>query len=173
METTEFNRSVSILNDFNTDEVAQCKPSTDEMIYANSHMVNNEVEFVSSNNFVPLGRKPALPPKPPNRPKLNLTRPKEFAQTAFIFKTNGKSSPKEKDPAEMSVKERSALFENSFDANTKKIAPKTPVRMSIPNRSSNIIQHHVHTSTQTAVHQKPAHCGNPYLCKVHNSIWFH
>lgn len=73
----------------------------------------NGSDGVSSNQncSVPSGRKPALPPKP-KPPKLELSKSKGFVQTAraAIF---DRKSPSNKDPAELSLKERLALFEKN------------------------------------------------------------
>lgn len=84
------------------------------MIYANSNVINcNGSDSVSSNQncAVPSGRKPALPPKP-KPPKFELNKSKGFVQTAraAIF---DRKSPSNKDPAELSLKERLALFEKN------------------------------------------------------------
>lgn len=86
-----------------------------EMIYANGNVIKrSEMESISSkvkNISVPLGRKPALPPKPPNRLQLTNMKPKGFVHNACVAIFDRKSPQSKKDPAEMSLKERLALFE--------------------------------------------------------------
>lgn len=93
-----------------------------EMIYANGNVIRrNEVESISTkvkNISVPLGRKPALPPKPPKRLELTNMKPKGFVHNACVAIFDRKSPQNKKDPAEMSLKERLALFEEKNKATT-------------------------------------------------------
>lgn len=85
-----------------------------EMIYANSNVIGcSEVDSVYrkvKNISVPSGRKPALPPKPPKR--------LGFVHNACVAIFDRKSPQNRKDPAEMSLKERLALFEEKNKAST-------------------------------------------------------
>lgn len=82
------------------------------MIYANNKVIIlNESHVAHSNKSVPSGRKPALPPKP-----LSLLEPNQKQFMQLIKKDQ--VTPREesvlderRDPAEMSLKERLALFE--------------------------------------------------------------
>lgn len=88
-----------------------------ETIYANSNIKGHiEPENIPS-IFVPSGRKPALPPKPPKL-ELKLSTRKGIVQTKCDRKSTNK-----KDPAEMSLKERLALFEKNKGIALLPIAP--------------------------------------------------
>lgn len=119
----------------------------------------NGVNNNNSNNIaVPSGRKPALPPKPPNPLRLSLVKPKGYACMAI---TNKKSPPGKKDPAEMSLKERLALFEKNKSAIG---SPKmTSISKHKMNGTGNLkpSSETVHTSTlmKTVNQQKQIICG--------------
>lgn len=92
-------------------------------------------EKIISNNSVPVGRKPALPPKPPNPLRLSLLKPKGYS--CITANHNGKLGKIKIDPAELSLKERLALFEKNKNA---VIVPETlgnkkQIRMSAPVKS--------------------------------------
>ncbi|XP_055306773.1 uncharacterized protein LOC129571040 [Sitodiplosis mosellana] len=90
-----------------------------EMVYANSNVIRrSEVESSVKTISVPLGRKPALPPKPPKRLELKNARQKGFVHNACAAIFDRMSPPDRKDPAEMSLKERLALFEKKNKVNT-------------------------------------------------------
>lgn len=111
-----------------------------EIIYANSNVIKlNEgdglVENTLNNNAVPSGRKPALPPKPFSKigtTSLSILKPKGLVQSAkavFFDKSPLLNSPPGKrDPAEMSLKERLALFEKNKGS---ALIPKAPLAMSV------------------------------------------
>lgn len=85
---------------------------------------------MGSNNSVPIGRKPALPPKPPNPLRLSLLKPKGYS--CITENSNGKSSKIKLDPAELSLKERLALFEKNKVAVPGALSNKTQLKMSVP-----------------------------------------
>lgn len=108
-----------------------------EIIYANSNVSNRtEGENTLNNNAVPSGRKPALPPKPSSRigtASLSILKPKKGlvqSARAVFFDKNPllKSPPGKRDPAEMSLKERLALFEKNKGS---ALIPKAPLAMSV------------------------------------------
>lgn len=108
-----------------------------ETIYANSNVIKrNEgdglLESSLNNNAIPPGRKPALPPKPSSQVQTNTSKAKNFVQSAraAIFVRNPllRSPPGKKDPAEMSLKERLALFERNKGS---ALMPKAPLAMSV------------------------------------------
>lgn len=93
------------------------------------------VENALNNNAIPIGRKPALPPKPSNRfgsTSLSILRPKGFVQSAraafFDRSPLLKSPPGKRDPAEMTLKERLALFEKNKGS---ALVPKAALGMSV------------------------------------------
>lgn len=99
-----------------------------EMIYANNSVIKcSRMENALRNDSVPSGRKPALPPKPPNKAALFLGKPKGFVQSARAAIFDRKSPQGKVDPAEMTLKERLALFEKNKGA---ALMPKTPLAMS-------------------------------------------
>lgn len=171
MKDIEFDDGEPILKDPNPDEndTEPIKNVRPETIYANSNVIkqNETYENGTHDTSVPSGRKPALPPKPPNPLRLSLVKPKGYACMAII---NKKSPPGKKDPAEMSLKERLALFEKNKGAI---VVPKSSLGLSVPakqtlNITSNGTGHlkasHVetmHTSTliKTVNQQKPIICG--------------
>ncbi|XP_031627314.1 uncharacterized protein LOC116343419 [Contarinia nasturtii] len=104
---------VSITANLDEDEVE--KPINFETIYANSNIIKREPHNICTvkNTAVPVGRKPALPPKPQKNFELNITKSKGFVQNACAAIFDRKSPPNKKDPAEMSLKERLALFEKN------------------------------------------------------------
>lgn len=131
--------NISILSERNDDsENIDC--GNLEIIYANSNVIKrNEgdglVENTLNNNAVPSGRKPALPPKPSSRigtTSLSILKPKglvQSAKAAFFDKSPLlKSPPGKRDPAEMSLKERLALFEKNKGS---ALIPKAPLAMSV------------------------------------------
>lgn len=92
-----------------------------EMIYANSIVINgnNDLQYDShstKNSSVPFGRKPALPPKPRKCSEANIIKPGGLVNNACAAIFDRKLTPIQKDPAEMSLKERLALFEKNNDA---------------------------------------------------------
>lgn len=91
------------------------------MVYANSNVMkfSKVISNTSKSISIPLGRKPALPPKPPKRLELKNIKPKGVVHDACASVFDRKSPPSIKDPAEMSLKERLALFEK------KTLIPKT------------------------------------------------
>lgn len=104
---------VSVAENFNEDKVE--KPINFETIYANSNVIKREPQTICvvKNCAVPVGRKPALPPKPQKIFELNITKSKRFVNNACAAIFDRKSPPSKKDPAEMSLKERLALFEKN------------------------------------------------------------
>lgn len=104
-----------------------------ETIYANSNVIkrNGCVESSFNNNAIPAGRKPALPPKPSSRVQTNGTsKTKQLVQTACAaIAPLLKSPPGKRDPAELSLKERLALFEKNKGS---AIMPKAALGMSVP-----------------------------------------
>lgn len=159
----DFDDGEPILNELNSDETEPYEHPQPETIYANSNVIkqNETYENGSHNHPVPSGRKPALPPKPPNALRLSLVKPKGYAAMAIV---NRRSPPGKKDPAEMSLKERLALFEKNKGAI---VVPKGLHGLSVPTKQmSNETSHtkslHVlHTSTliKTVNQQKPIICG--------------
>lgn len=111
-----------------------------EIIYANSNVIKSNgngglTENTLNSSAIPLGRKPALPPKPSNRlgtTSLSILRPKELVQSAraAFFERSPllKSPPGKRDPAEMSLKERLALFEKNKGA---ALVPMAALGMSV------------------------------------------
>lgn len=99
-----------------------------EMIYANNSVIKcNKSKNSLKSDTIPVGRKPALPPKPPNRAVLILGKPKGFVQSARAAIFDRKTLHGRIDPAEMSLKERLALFEkNKGNA----LVPKASLAMS-------------------------------------------
>lgn len=89
-------------------------------IYANTNMLAMN-DYANANCTTPMGRKPALPPKPSsqaNTMKRNRSTTVATVPTVPVpppppaTHPNGECSAR-KDPAEMSLKERLALFEQS------------------------------------------------------------
>lgn len=97
-----------------------------ETIYANSnvikHIESENVTSVLKNASVPIGRKPALPPKP-QKLELNVSS----IQLVKCAASCGQKSSDKKDPAEMSLKERLALFEKNKGI---ALIPMAPLGMS-------------------------------------------
>lgn len=136
--------NISVLTERNSDEIDAHNNGIGngklEIIYANSNIIKrNEgdglVENALNNNAIPVGRKPALPPKPSSRfgsQSLSILRPKEFVQSAraALFDRSPllKSPPGKRDPAEMTLKERLALFEKNKGS---ALIPKAPLGMSV------------------------------------------
>lgn len=114
----------------NSEESSKC-----ETIYANSNVIQQN-EIIVSINSVPVGRRPALPPKPPNSLRLSLLKPKGYS--CIAANSNGKLAKIKIDPAELSLKERLALFEKNKEAVL--VGPKaldnntTENSVSIPNK---------------------------------------
>lgn len=110
-------------------ENASMRPET---IYANSTALERNVgdglmEYTLNRNAVPCGRKPALPPKPSSQVQSSTMKTKGFLQFGRPASFEKNSTPNKRDPAEMSLKERRALFEkNKGNA----LLPKTPIGMS-------------------------------------------
>lgn len=103
-----------------------------ETIYANSNVIkrNGTMDSSFNNNAIPVGRKPALPPKPSSRAQTNTSKTKQFVQTACAaIVPLLKSPPAKRDPAEMSLKERLAMFEKNKGS---ALMPKAPLGMSVP-----------------------------------------
>lgn len=108
-----------------------------ETIYANSNVIkrNGTVESTFNNNAIPAGRKPALPPKPSSRAQTNTSKTRQLVQTACAaIAPLLKSPPGKRDPAEMSLKERLAMFEKNKGS---ALMPKAPLGMSVPVRHNN------------------------------------
>lgn len=139
IDDSDFDTEGNILSDRHDDsENIDCEKL--EIIYANSNIIKrNEgdglVENTLNNNAVPSGRKPALPPKPSSRigtASLSILKPKGLVQSAravFFDKSPLlKSPPGKRDPAEMSLKERLALFEKNKGS---ALIPKAPLAMSV------------------------------------------
>lgn len=119
-----------------------------ETVYANSNVMNcSKVNSNTSKSIsIPLGRKPALPPKPPKHLELTSIKPKGLVHDACASIFDRKSPPNKKDPAEMSLKERLALFEKKNRAIT--LIPKTALGIStIPKNSEDQITSPLITST--------------------------
>lgn len=147
------------------------EPSKCDTIYANvfhQNEIKNEHINVS-NHSVPVGRKPALPPKPPNALRLSLLKPKGYS--CITENRNGKTSKIRIDPAELSMKERLALFEKHKDSVLvpEALSNKThSKKMSVPVKSINVKRkslyspHVPHTSNlmKTIHQQKTIICGN-------------
>lgn len=84
--------------------------------------MNTRLENTVKNITVKPGRKPALPPKPPKRLEM------KGKSTEFVHNTSSailelRSTPTKQDPAEMTLKERLALFEK------KNIALESPTNL--------------------------------------------
>lgn len=130
--------------------------------------VNNE--NIVSNNSVPIGRKPALPPKPPNPLRLSLLKPKGYSCVAA--NRNGKLAKIKIDPAELSLKERLALFEKNKDAVLvpEELCNETQSRISAPVKSvptnfkrkglHNLYMPHTTNLIKRIHQQKTIICGN-------------
>lgn len=116
-----------------SDENHSDAPSKYETIYANSNVLHQN-KTIACNNSVPVGRKPALPPKPPNPLRLSLVKPKGYSCVAA--NSNGKLGKIKMDPAELSLKERLALFEKNKDAVLvpEALDNKTEIKISVPNK---------------------------------------
>lgn len=110
-------------------------PSKCETIYANSNVIHQS-EYIVSNNSVPVptGKRPALPPKPPNSLRLSLLKPKGYSSIAA--NGNRKLAKLTIDPAELSLKERLALFEKNKEAVLvpEPLGNKIEIRMSVTNK---------------------------------------
>lgn len=100
-----------------------------ETIYANGNFIKYTKP---KNDPVPHGRKPALPPKPPNCAAL-ISKPKGFVQSARAALFEKKSPQGKIDPAELTLKERLALFEKNDGA---ALIAKAPLAMSITNNQN-------------------------------------
>lgn len=110
------------------------EPSKCEIIYANSNVINQN-EIIVSNNSVPVGRKkPALPPNKPNPLRLSLLKPKGYS--CITANSNGKLAKIKIDPAELSLKERLALFEKNKQAVLvpESLDNKTEIKLSVTNK---------------------------------------
>lgn len=136
------------------------------MIHNNGSIIR---DHIAGNNSVPVGRKPALPPKPPNPLRLSLLKPKGYS--CITAKCNGKSTKMKLDPAELSLKERLALFEKSRNAELvpEALGHQTELKMSVPIKtiSINTKRKELYTSLPhtsnliKAIHQrKTIICGN-------------
>lgn len=156
--------------------------SKSETIYANSNVIHqNEInnEKIVSNNSVPVGRKPALPPKPPNPLRLSLLKPKGYS--CIAANRNGELAKIKLDPAELSLKERLALFEKNKDAVLvpETLGNETQIRMSVPAKSvpTNFKRKglyspyvpHTKNLIKRIHQQKTIICGN-YRCQKNNFI---
>lgn len=109
---TDTNTKMTIKMDHNSEQRIESN-LLPETIYANNTVITcNRLEHSSKRDSVPVGRKPALPPKPPNRAALILGKPKGFVQSARAAIFDKKSPQGKIDPAELTLKERLALFEN-------------------------------------------------------------
>lgn len=101
-----------------------------ETIYANSNVIkrNGNVESAYNNNAIPVGRKPALPPKPSSHAQTNTSKTKQLVQTACAAIVPLLKSPLGKrDPAEMSLKERLAMFEK-IGADAKSVSRSVSIK---------------------------------------------
>lgn len=104
-------------------------------IYANTNVLTMS-DYANSNCTIPRGRKPALPPKPSSQANTmkRSQSPVPIVTLAQSQHPNGEYSMN-KDPAEMSLKERLALFEQStqtmmrFTASPKIQAPSPPITL--------------------------------------------
>lgn len=137
-----------------------------ENIYANTQIYSNTNvlgtgDYANVNCTIPFGKKPALPPKPSsqaNTMKRNrstttttgMTTPLTTGQKAILHLNSEYST--QKDPAEMSLKERLALFEQSTQT-IKPIATASKIQtqlapMTLPKKQSQ--QNSVRTPTENA-----------------------
>lgn len=136
--------SASIIND-NGNSIRH-RPET---IYANCNIIDKlandySLENMYNNNGlngVRIGRKPALPPKPSSQ--VEMAKKMASERTAIFEKEPIiKSRTTKRDPAEMSLKERLALFEgNKGNA----LVPKAALGMSISTKHIK----HGHKNTDT------------------------
>lgn len=106
-----------------------------ETIYANVKCsdvenISNKMKGIS----VPLGRKPALPPKPPKQLDVTNLKQKRFMHNACAAIFDRKSPPNKKDPAEMSLFEKKQLFEKKNKAIT--LISKTPLVISTSSKQN-------------------------------------
>lgn len=117
---------------YSNDEKATMRPET---IYANSNVAQRNdgdglLENALNNNAVPSGRKPALPPKPSSQVQTTSSIKNkgflQFGRAAVLVEKN--STPNKRDPAEMSLKERLALFEKNKGT---ALIPKAALGMSV------------------------------------------
>lgn len=143
-----------------------------ETIYANSNVIHDEhIDY--NPHTVPVGRKPALPPKPPNPLRLSLLKPKGYSCIAANSK--GKSSKIKLDPAELSLKERLALFEKNKNASLVPEILGSQPKMLMPAKqlSINAKRRDLYSSTnliKTIHHQKTIICGNIKKSSVYFTV---
>lgn len=110
----------------NTDELENIYANT--RIYANTNMLCTS-DYANVDCTIPVGRKPALPPKPSSQ--ANTMKRNRATTTVTAAERRTISHPNNEhaaqiDPAEMSLKERLALFEQST-RNIKPIATATRI----------------------------------------------
>lgn len=112
---TEANLDSMRLAQDNSDELENIYANT--QIYANTTMLGT-TDYANADCTIPVGRKPALPPKPSSqantmkRNRSSITATLTPAERLTISHPNNGNAAL-KDPAEMSLKERLALFEQS------------------------------------------------------------
>lgn len=176
MGEIEFDKCESIFGELNSNEITSHTNEKAEIIYVNCNELQpNEIYSTGSNNSVPVGRKPALPPKPPNPLRLSLV--KTMRNSSITIANNKKSTTQnKKDPAELSLRERLALFEkNKSSVLVPKSSLKTttqtktqPINV-IPNINGHTTSPHVsHTSAllKTIHSQKTIICGKRLSLKL-------
>lgn len=100
-------------------------------------MIHQSEHIISNNSVrIPTGppKRPALPPKPPSSLRLSLLKPKGYSCIAANGK--GKLAKITMDPAELSLKERLALFEKNKEAVLvpEPLGDKIEIRMSETNK---------------------------------------
>lgn len=140
----------------NSDELENIYANT--QIYVNTNMLGTN-DYANANCTIPVGRRPALPPKPSSQ--VHTLKIRNRSTTATATATGRQTMPRpnneypmQKDPAEMSLKERLAMFEQStrtMKADGIVIAPKmqTPsAPMTLPKKQS---AHAVRTTESAAI----------------------
>lgn len=128
-------------NDFN-DEYENVYANT--QIYANANTLAAANDYANANCTIPIGKKPALPPKPSsqantlkrNRPSTSTTIPATPVMVTSIAVAPAMDSINQnsmgKDPAEMSLRERLALFEQSTQRISDPIVAEPRVQIPMP-----------------------------------------
>lgn len=120
----------------NTDNTRSVQDNSDELeniyantrIYANTKMLGTS-DYANVDCTIPIGRKPALPPKPSsqaNTMKRNRATTTVMAAERRTISHLNNEHAAQIDPAEMSLRERLALFEQST-RNIKPIATTTKI----------------------------------------------
>lgn len=161
-------------NDFN-DEYENVYANT--QIYANANTLAAANDYANANCTIPIGKKPALPPKPSsqantlkrNRPSTSTTIPATPAMITSIAVAPAMDSINQnsmgKDPAEMSLRERLALFEQSTQRISDPIVAEP--RVQIPMPPLPLPKKHLPNSTTEKMEYSTVMRGMPsdHLCK--------